>query len=55
MPEKYNRIPLGPDTERDINRIRGRWREKKRRGDEKRESKSFSHTLLVFSFGGSVV
>jgi len=50
MPEKHNRILLCPE-----NRERDKKEESGREGGYKKtESKSFSHTLLVFSFGGSV-
>ena len=47
MPEKHNRILLCPEAERERHKNRMRVRVKHRY--EKIESKSFTHTLLVFS------
>ena len=50
MPEGHNRILLGPDTERGIKENQGEIQKK-----EKKREQEFSHTLLVFLIGGSVI
>ena len=51
MPEGHNRILLGPDTGRGIKENQGEIQ----REIEKKRARVFTHTLLVFLIGGSVI
>ena len=53
MPKGHNRILLGPDTGRGIKENQGEIQKEEKK--KERDEQEFSHTLLVFLIGGSVI